>query len=127
MIDQYTITIACTFVAISTGIIATWALVNPYGMRIRARVHELAERDKSVGDESVSSSNSFGFTRLAELLMHVVPYGRRNQALIQQRLSSAGVYELSAVSIYFAAKLMLMTLPPTIAIAAAWCGWLRME
>lgn len=125
MIDQHTIILIATFIGITSGVFALLAFRDPYGVRVRARVDELQNISNSPSGSS-SAAGKF-LPRVSEQLLRLVPYRRGTQAHIQQRLSSAGIYDLSATSIYFAAKLLLMIAPAALAIVLACIfGW-RME
>lgn len=129
MLDQHTTIVICTFFVITGGSFALLVLRDPYRLRLRARVNELRNGSQSTSEARTSSAITASkfLPRISEQLLRLVPYRRSNHAHIQQRLSSAGIYDLSATSIYFAAKLLLMIVPPIAAIAIAmFAGW-RME
>jgi len=129
MLDQHTIVVITTFVGIASGAFALFALRDSYAKRVRARLDELRKHARSTGQGSLpttSPANTF-LPRISEQLLRLVPYRRGNQAHIQQRLSSAGIYDLSATSIYFAAKLLLMIAPPIATVVVAFVAGWRME
>src|ERR1700759_5596145 len=110
---EHPLILACTFIAITSGVCAMIAACDFYGVRVRARVDalqksNLADAAHSSGESA--AANKF-LPRMSEQILQLIPYRRSNQVRIQQRLSNAGIYDLSATSIYFAAKLLLMTLP----------------
>jgi tight adherence protein C len=127
MFDQQTVILICSFVGVASSVLAVMAWLDPYGLRMRARVEELQQSGR-IGDARSHASHSRRLLpHIADELLRLVHYRRDNQAYIVQRLSKAGIYDESATSVFFAARLLLIVMPPVAAIGFAWASSANMN
>ena len=117
------------FAAVAAGTYALLALCDPYWMRVRGRVSQLDGSSGEHGPEETKHHRAMADTpaRLLNELQRLNPYHATARSHVQQRLSKAGVYDPTAISRFFAAKLLLTILPGTAGVAAGMMGYLPMN
>jgi tight adherence protein C len=123
MLNQQNVILVCSFVGVTSLVLALLVMLNPYGLRIRARVEELQKSGRVGSETQVQGSDARRLlARLSEHFLRLIHYRRGNEAYIVQRLSKAGVYDDSATSVYFAARLLLITTPLLTSVGIAWAS-----
>jgi tight adherence protein C len=122
MLNQQVIILACSFVGVASMVLALLALLDPYGLRMRARVDEVQQAHrKGVSSRALGDTDAKRFLpRISELLLRAIHHHGDNQPYVERRLSKAGIYDGSAASVYYAARLLLIATPPAAALCMAW-------
>ena len=122
---EYIIPLA-SFGAVAAATYALLALFDPYWLRVRSRVEQVQRSDERIASASTSTAIVLP-SRLSDALKLLLPHRRKNRPELQQRLAKAGIYHQAAVSRYFAARLLTMTLAAVAAVGIGAAGYLQMD
>lgn len=118
-------------IAFSTVAIGTYALLsvcNPYWMRVRDRVGEL-ELSGAWSNAEGGRLRSFADrrSRLIDQVQQLNPYHDIARSKLQRRLAKAGIYDSTAIPLFFVARLALAIVPVTAVLAVGMAGYMSFE
>jgi tight adherence protein C len=108
------------FLAVSSGVLLAFTLLGGRRPRLDARLDELAGRASTIPD--ASSVAQFAKTTLPKVGTALVPSDDEERTLLKTRLIHAGLYSRQAMPIFLGVKLLLMTGPALIGLAAGVLG-----
>jgi tight adherence protein C len=121
--ELITITVGVTGLILSVG----WLVIvshDRYSVRVGERLRNATgkKHDDSIL-RPVEKESDFRLSNVPEVLNKLLPDSDQDRKKYQLRLVHAGIYNSSALSAFFAAKLILMILPPCIGIIVGLLGF----
>jgi tight adherence protein C len=127
--EQPTLIVLGIFAVVTCAAYALLAMFDPYWLRVRSRVVELQRGEASdVTHPKLGGGTDGEGGNLATLAIRLFEWFRGgDRSRTHQRLAKAGLYHPSALSRYFAAKLLLMAVPAAAAVALGLAGIVRMD
>jgi tight adherence protein C len=116
----------CIFFGVAASTYLLMAMADPYWLRVRSRVRDLQEQDRSEHGTSAAVASSAQPTWSSGLAAWIKAQSSSNGQLLQ-RLAKAGAYQPGAVTRYLGARLALTAAPLGLAICLALLGFVRMD
>ncbi len=97
--------------------------LDRYTAKVDARLRNVSGHKGAATQSILEAPNAGRLAHMPEALTRILPDSAQDRKKHQLRLLHAGIYNAGALSAFFAAKLILMTLPPLIGIVIGALGF----